>query len=148
MSKSRCTDCNHLTSIVGIIKLSHQGRDVIAQGVIYCFDVFLPQFWKIADIISAQDVPIARNIWKVSCITAEVSTFQVIAPVSHLNLQITAHFASVICISIDNHKCQQESMPMGRWCSRCTREKWSDKFRSIFSCAFCLPIIAGIFARK
>ena len=38
--------------------------------------------------------------------------------------------------------------PAGRWCSRCTWAKWVGSSRKSFSCAFCLPIMAGICLRR
>ena len=43
---------------------------------------------------------------------------------------------------------QTEEAPAGRWCSRWTCENWLARSLSSFSCAFCLPIMAGICLRR
>ena len=53
--------------VVGIIKLTDESRDVVAQGIINCLDILLSQFWKVADVIGAEDVSVAVHIWEVPC---------------------------------------------------------------------------------
>lgn len=55
------------SSVVRVVKLAHEGRNVDAQGVVQSLDVLLPQLWKVTDVVGTEDVPISIDIGKIAC---------------------------------------------------------------------------------